>query len=69
MLNDNSKSVFAHRSMYALFNVTMQLTDEGQKHLEEVLDAIFSFINFLRMGDSEKMIRNVVYKIGENESM
>ncbi|KMQ86607.1 nardilysin-like isoform x1 protein [Lasius niger] len=69
MFIGKSESGYEHSSMYALLKLIVQLTDEGQKHLEEVLDAIFSFINFLRMGDSEKMIRNVVYKIGENESM
>ncbi|CAL1679211.1 unnamed protein product [Lasius platythorax] len=67
MLSGNCESGFAHSSMYAFFNLTVQLTDEGQKHLEEVLDAIFSFINLLRMEGAQKKIYNEIYKIGQNK--
>jgi nardilysin len=45
-----------HTSIYSLLKFTVQLTNEGQKHLEKVLDAIFSFINLWRMeGPQERL--------------
>ncbi|KAM0729058.1 Nardilysin [Formica fusca] len=66
MLSGNSESGFEHSSMYALMKITVLLTDEGQKHFEEVLDAIFSFINLLRTEGPQKRIYDEIYKIEEN---
>ncbi|CAL1679205.1 unnamed protein product [Lasius platythorax] len=65
MISGNSESGFEHSSMYALLKLTVHLTDEGQKHLEEVLDAIFSFINLLKMEGPQKTIYDEIYKIEE----
>lgn len=62
----NSESGFEHSSMYALFKITVLLTDEGQKHLEEVLDAIFSYINLLRIEGPQERIYDESCKIREN---
>lgn len=66
MLSGNSESGFEHSSMYALMKITVLLTDEGQEHFEEVLDAIFSFINLLRTEGPQKRIYDEIYKIEEN---
>ncbi|KAL6431065.1 hypothetical protein ACFW04_007066 [Cataglyphis niger] len=66
MISGNSESGFEHSSMYALMKITVLLTDEGQKQLEKVLDAIFSFINLLRREGPQKRIYDEIYKIEEN---
>ncbi|XP_012270804.1 nardilysin isoform X2 [Orussus abietinus] len=40
-------SSFESNSFYSLFNISVTLTDEGRKHLREILDSIFSYINLL----------------------
>lgn len=66
MVSGNSESGFEHSSMYVLMKITVLLTDEGQKHLEKVLDAVFSFLNLLRMEGPQKRIYDEIYKIEEN---
>ncbi|CAL1678005.1 unnamed protein product [Lasius platythorax] len=56
---------FEHTSIYSLLKFTVQLTDEGQKHLEEVLDAIFSFINLWRMEGPQERIYDEMCDITE----
>ncbi|KYN33454.1 Nardilysin [Trachymyrmex septentrionalis] len=53
-------------SLYTLLRLTMTLTSEGRKHLENVLDAIFSFINLLKTVDQQKEIYNDIIKIKQN---
>ncbi|KAG5318470.1 NRDC protein, partial [Acromyrmex heyeri] len=58
--NDNS---FGYNSMYVLFEIIVELTQEGLKHQQDILKAIFSFIKFVkRMGPQER-IYNEIYKI------
>ncbi|XP_011685956.1 PREDICTED: nardilysin-like [Wasmannia auropunctata] len=66
MFSGNSESGFEHSSMYALLKLTVVLSYEGQQHLEEVLDAIFSFINLLKRESPQKRIYDEIYKIEEN---
>ncbi|XP_072762300.1 nardilysin [Anoplolepis gracilipes] len=66
MFSGNSESGFEHSSMYALLKITVILTNEGHNHLEEVLDAIFSFINLVRLEGPQSRIYNEIYKIEEN---
>ncbi|XP_011881239.1 PREDICTED: nardilysin isoform X2 [Vollenhovia emeryi] len=66
MFSGNSESGFEHSSMYALFKLTVVLSYEGQQHLEEVLDAIFSFINLVKKEGPQKRIYDEIYKIEEN---
>lgn len=66
MFSGNSESGFEHSSMYALLKLTVVLSYEGQQHLEEVLDAIFSFINLLKREGPQQRIYDDIYKIEEN---
>ncbi|KAG5331261.1 NRDC protein, partial [Acromyrmex charruanus] len=43
--NDNG---FGYNSMYVLFKIIVELSREGQQHLSDVLDAIFSFIKLVK---------------------
>ncbi|KAG5339105.1 NRDC protein, partial [Acromyrmex heyeri] len=53
-------------SLYSLIQLTIALTSKGQKHLEDILDAIFSFINLLKTAGPQKEIYNNIYKIKQN---
>ncbi|XP_018370249.1 PREDICTED: nardilysin-like [Trachymyrmex cornetzi] len=57
-------------SLYSLIELTIPLTSEGQKHLEDVLDAIFSFINLLKTADPQRLhckeIYNDIYETNQN---
>ncbi|EFN65226.1 Nardilysin [Camponotus floridanus] len=66
LFSGNTESGFEHSSMYALFKVTVLLTDEGQNHLEEVLDAVFSYISLLRTEGPQERIYDESCKIREN---
>lgn len=67
IFSGNSESGFEHSSMYALLKLTIVLTHEGQQHLEEVLDATFSYINLLKKEGPQKRIYDEIYKIEEND--
>lgn len=66
IVSGNSESGFEHSSMYALFRLSLVFTDEGYKHLEEVLDAIFSFINLLKRDGSQKRIYDEIKQIEDS---
>ncbi|KAG5339027.1 NRDC protein, partial [Acromyrmex heyeri] len=53
-------------SLYGLMQLTIALTSEGLKHLEDVLDAIFSFINLLKRAGPQKEIYNNIYECEQN---
>ncbi|EGI70965.1 Nardilysin, partial [Acromyrmex echinatior] len=53
-------------SLYGLMQLTIELTSEGLKHLEDVLDAIFSFINLLKRAGPQKEIYNDIYECQQN---
>ncbi|KYM87526.1 Nardilysin, partial [Atta colombica] len=53
-------------SLYSLIQLTIALTSKGRKHLEDVLDAIFSFINLLKTAGPQKEIYNDFCKIRQN---
>ncbi|KAG5331266.1 NRDC protein, partial [Acromyrmex charruanus] len=61
--NDNG---FGHNSMYILFEIIIELSREGQQHLSDVLDAIFSFIKLVKQVGPQEWIYNEFYKIGKN---
>ena len=63
IFSGNAEGGFEHSSMYALFSLALILTDEGHKHLKEVLDAVFSYINMLRKGGPQKRIYDEIYLI------
>jgi len=45
-------------SLYSLIQLTIILTSKGRKHLEDVLDAIYSFINLLKRAGPQEAIYN-----------
>ncbi|KAH9631178.1 hypothetical protein HF086_006756 [Spodoptera exigua] len=52
----NSESGIDYTSMYSLFSTQVVLTKEGLDHVDEVLEAIFSYINMLKkIGPSERI--------------
>ncbi|XP_043474381.1 nardilysin-like [Leptopilina heterotoma] len=56
----NAEGGFEHSSMYALFSLCLTLTDEGHKHLKEVLEAVFSYINMVRKNGPDQRIYNEI---------
>lgn len=65
VFSGNGESGFEHSSMYALFSLTLVLTDEGHRCLKEVLDAVFSYINLVRREGPQKRIYDEIHKIEE----
>jgi len=61
--NDNG---FGYNSMYVLFEIIVELSCEGQEHLNDVLDAIFSFIKLVKKTGPQEWIYNKFYKIEKN---
>ncbi|KAG5337867.1 NRDC protein, partial [Acromyrmex heyeri] len=61
--NDND---FGYNSMYFLFEITVELTYKGVEHQQDILDAIFSFINLVKKTGPQESIHNELYKIGNN---
>ncbi|XP_013184144.2 nardilysin [Amyelois transitella] len=56
----NSESGIDYTSMHSLFLTQVVLTKEGLDHIDEVLDAIFSYINMLRqLGPSERIFEEI----------
>lgn len=53
-------SNFETESVYSLFTITIHLTDDGCAHLDDVLEAIFSFLRFLkRVGPNEQVFGDI----------
>ncbi|KYN32532.1 Nardilysin, partial [Trachymyrmex septentrionalis] len=62
----NSETFIRYDCIYTMFKLTVVLFSEEQEHLKEVLDAIFSFINLLKIDDPHKRtIYYDIYKIME----
>ncbi|XP_049879073.1 nardilysin-like [Pectinophora gossypiella] len=56
----NSESGIDYTSMYSLFSTQVVLTKDGLDHIDEVLEAIFSYINMLRkLGPSERIFHEI----------
>ncbi|XP_075983381.1 nardilysin-like [Anticarsia gemmatalis] len=56
----NSESGIDYTSMYSLFSTQVVLTKEGLDHIDEVLEAIFSYINMLKhIGPSERIYEEI----------
>ncbi|EFN75483.1 Nardilysin [Harpegnathos saltator] len=47
---------FEDNCLYSLFYMNIVLTDEGHEHLEEVLDAVFSYINLVKREGPQKIL-------------
>ncbi|XP_017752516.1 PREDICTED: nardilysin-like isoform X2 [Eufriesea mexicana] len=63
IFSGNEESGFEHNSMYALFSLSLMLTEQGYNHLPEVLNAIFSFINLMHKEGPQKRIYDEIYQI------
>ena len=63
IFSGNGESGFEHCSMYALFSLSLVLTDEGHEHFKEVLETIFSYINMLRREGPQKRIFEEIQEI------
>nr|XP_037872311.1 nardilysin [Bombyx mori] len=56
----NSESGIDYTSMYSLFSTQVVLTKDGLDHVDEVLEAIFSYINMLKkIGPSERIYNEI----------
>ncbi|XP_053986881.1 nardilysin-like isoform X2 [Hylaeus volcanicus] len=67
IVTGNNESGFEHSSMYALFTLSLILTEQGFKHLQEVLNATFSFLNLMHKKGPQKRIFDEIQQI-ENTS-
>lgn len=56
---------FEHNSMYTLFTVEVSLTEEGYSHINEVIEAIFSYLKLLRENGIERRIFEEMQKIAD----
>ncbi|XP_056633066.1 nardilysin [Diorhabda sublineata] len=52
----NEETGSDHNSMFALFNISVGLTEEGQKHVFEIIEAVFSYINLLKKVGPQRRI-------------
>ncbi|CAH2052158.1 unnamed protein product, partial [Iphiclides podalirius] len=56
----NSESGIDYTSMYSLFSTQVVLTKDGLEHIDDVLEAIFSYINMLKkIGPSERIYNEI----------
>lgn len=56
----NSESGSEHNSMFTLFTISLILTEDGMKHLTEVIEAVFGYIDLLRRtGPQERIFREI----------
>lgn len=59
-------SGFGSNSMFCLFTISIHLTDDGFPHIDEILEAIFSYLRLLqKAGPSEQLFREIA-SIEEN---
>ncbi|KAJ8983824.1 hypothetical protein NQ317_008950 [Molorchus minor] len=62
----NSESGIEHNSMYSLFTISVNLTEEGQAHIFEVIEAIFSYINMLKRIGPQRRIFDEIKSISDS---
>ncbi|GLV32816.1 Nardilysin [Carabus blaptoides fortunei] len=56
----NDESDMEHNTMYAIFTVTLILTPAGLEHISEVIEAVFSYISFLKeLGPQERIFNEI----------
>lgn len=58
-------SSFETNSIYSLFNICIYLTDEGFEHLDEVLEATFSWIKLINNSDRLQTFYNELKQIAD----
>ncbi|XP_046617809.1 nardilysin-like [Neodiprion virginianus] len=66
IFSGNGESAFEHTSLYALFSLSLVLTEDGHKHLKEVLDAVFSYIKLMCKSGPQKRIYDEIHQTEEN---
>lgn len=62
----NEGSGFHHNAICSLFNVTISLTEEGLKHVEEVLTAVFAFLAMARQVGPVQSIFDEIQTVADN---
>uniref|UniRef100_A0A131Z3S2 Metalloprotease n=1 Tax=Rhipicephalus appendiculatus TaxID=34631 RepID=A0A131Z3S2_RHIAP len=62
----NEGTGFHHNTICSLFNITVSLTEEGLKHVKEVLTAVFSFLAMLRKVGPVKSIFEEIQTVADN---
>lgn len=59
-------SGFGSNTMFCLFTISIHLTDDGFPHIDEILDAVFSYLRLLKqVGPNEQLFREIA-SIEEN---
>ena len=48
LASGNDESGFEHNSTYALFSININLTEQGMKEIEQVICAVFQYIDMLK---------------------
>ncbi|XP_074028660.1 nardilysin isoform X2 [Leptinotarsa decemlineata] len=61
----NGESGSEDNSLFTLLNVSVVLTDEGLRHLNEVIEVVFSYINLLKQLGPQERIYNEVKSIAD----
>ncbi|XP_017877300.1 nardilysin-like [Ceratina calcarata] len=61
----SEESSFEYSSLYALFTLSLTLTEQGHENLPDVLNAVFSFINLARREGPQKRIYDEIHQIKE----
>ncbi|XP_017771798.1 PREDICTED: nardilysin-like isoform X2 [Nicrophorus vespilloides] len=56
----NGETGSEHNSMYAYFTINLVLTEKGLEHFEELVTAVFAYINLLRkVGPQERIFKEI----------
>ncbi|XP_063217642.1 nardilysin-like [Bacillus rossius redtenbacheri] len=56
----NSEDDFEHNSMYCLFNISIGLTTEGAKHIPQVVEAVFGYLQLMKQsGPNERFFEEI----------
>ncbi|KRT84343.1 Peptidase, partial [Oryctes borbonicus] len=60
IFSGNDESGSDHNSIYSLFTITIVLTKNGLKHLDEVIAAVYSYLRLLNeMGPQERIFKEI----------
>ena len=55
-------------SDFTLFNITMELTEEGLNHIEDIISIIYQYIKLMKGGVSEWIFDEVIFVFNEEVS-
>lgn len=62
----NEGTGFHHNTICSLFNITISLTEEGLKNVEEVITAVFSFLAMVKKTGPVKSIFDEIQLVADN---